>query len=455
MKIGFVSLGCPKNQLDTEVMLHEVMEAGYEITPEDIDADVIIVNTCAFIESAKKEAIDNILDVAWLKKNRHLKAIIVTGCLAERYGEEIFRELPEVDAVLGVGSIHHIVEAIEAVTTKKKKGSRAKYYSHDDRDSVALGGDRVLTTPDYTAYLKIAEGCDNRCSYCAIPYIRGKFRSRPMEELVAEAKQMDGLGVKELTVIAQDITRYGKDLYGEYRLAELLHRITAETNIPWIRLLYCYPDKITDELIAEIRDNPRILKYIDLPLQHISDPVLRRMNRHGDSAMIRGVLAKLRREIPGIIIRTTFIVGFPGETEEDFSALCAFAKEEKFDHAGAFVYSREEGTPAYDFPDQIDEQTKQDRLDIFMRQQMEINTELNEGKIGSVIDVLCEGYDPAAEVHYGRSAADSPEIDGKVYFRSGMRVSPGSFVRVKIREVVDYDLYGVLVTAEPNAVPET
>lgn len=454
MKIGFVSLGCPKNQLDTEVMLHEVMEAGYEITPEDIDADVIIVNTCAFIESAKKEAIDNILDVAWLKKNRHLKAIIVTGCLAERYGEEIFTELPEVDAVLGVGSIHHIVEAIEAVTVKKKKGSRAKYYSHDDRDSVVLGGDRVLTTPDYTAYLKIAEGCDNRCSYCAIPYIRGKFRSRPMEELVAEAKQMEALGVKELTVIAQDITRYGKDLYGEYRLAELLHRITAETGIPWIRLLYCYPDKITDELIAEIRDNPRILKYIDLPLQHISDPVLRRMNRHGDSAMIRDVLTKLRREIPGIVIRTTFIVGFPGETEEDFAALCAFAKEERFDRAGAFVYSREEGTPAYDFPDQIDEQTKQDRLDIFMKQQMEINTALNEEKIGSVIEVLCEGYDPVAEVHYGRSAADSPEIDGKVYFRSGTRVSPGSFVRVKVREVVDYDLYGVLVTAEPNGLPE-
>ena len=443
MKIGFVSLGCPKNQLDTEVMLHEVMEAGYEITPEDIDADVIIVNTCAFIESAKKEAIDNILDVAWLKKNRHLKAIIVTGCLAERYGGEIFRELPEVDAVLGVGSIHRIVDAVRAVTGKVKKGeARKKFYAHDDRDSVALGGDRVLTTPDYTAYLKIAEGCDNRCSYCAIPSIRGKFRSRPMEELVAEAKQMEALGVRELTVIAQDITRYGKDLYGEYRLAELLHRITEETSIPWIRLLYCYPDKITDALIAEIRDNPRVLKYIDLPLQHISDPVLRRMNRHGDSRMIREVLAKLRREIPGIIIRTTFIVGFPGETEADFEALCRFAKEEKFDHAGAFTYSREEGTPAYDFPDQIDEQVKQDRLDIFMRQQMEINGELNREKLGSTVEVLCEGYDPVAGVHYGRSAADSPEIDGKVYFKAPARVEPGTFVGVRVREVVDYDLCG-------------
>ena len=446
MKIGFVSLGCPKNQLDTEVMLHELVTAGYEITPEDIDADVIIVNTCAFIESAKKEAIDNILDVAWLKEHHKLKAIIVTGCLAERYGEEIFKELPEVDAVLGVGSIHNIVEAVEAVTVKKKKGSKAKYYSHEDKDTVRLGGDRVLTTPEYSAYLKIAEGCDNRCAYCAIPSIRGKFRSRPMEDLIAEAKQLESLGVKELTVIAQDITRYGLDLYGKYSLAELLHRITEETEIPWIRLLYCYPDKVTDELIAEIRDNPRILKYLDMPLQHISDHMLTAMNRHGDSAMIREVLAKLRREIPDIVIRTTFIVGFPGETEEDFEELCEFVKEQRFDHAGAFTYSREEDTPAYDFPDQIDEQVKQDRLDILMRMQMDINEELNRKKIGSTVEVLCEGFDTVAEIHYGRSTADSPEIDGKVYFKSPKRVREGSFVRVKVRRVLDYDLYGVRVT---------
>ena len=448
MKIGFVSLGCPKNQLDTEVMLHEVLAAGYEITPEDIEADVIIVNTCAFIESAKQEAIDNILDVAWLKEHRSLKAIIVTGCLAERYGEEILKEMPEVDAVLGVGSIHNIVEAIEAVTVKKKKGSKAKYYSHEDKNAVRLGGDRVLTTPDYAAYIKIAEGCDNKCSYCAIPSIRGCFRSRPMEELVAEAKQLEALGVKELTVVAQDITRYGLDLYGKYALAELLHRITEETSIPWIRLLYCYPDKITDELIAEMRDNPRILKYIDLPLQHISDRMLTAMNRHGDGKMIREVLAKLRREIPDIIIRTTFIVGFPGETEADFEELCAFIKEQRFDHAGAFPYSREEDTPAYDFPDQIDEQIKQDRLDLLMRMQMEINEEVNREKIGKTVDVLVEGYDTVAEVHYGRSAADSPEIDGKVYFSSDVRVAAGSFVKVKVRRVVDYDLYGVMVMKE-------
>ena len=446
MKIGFVSLGCPKNQLDTEVMLHEILQAGYEITPEDIEADVIIVNTCAFIESAKKEAIENILDVAWLKKNRKLRAIIVTGCLAERYGEEIFKELPEVDAVLGVGSIHNIVEAIEAVTVKKKKGSKQKYFSHEDCNTVRLGGDRVVTTPEYTAYLKIAEGCDNRCAYCAIPAIRGKFRSRPMEELVEEAKWLEELGVRELVIVAQDTTRYGLDLYGEYSLARLLRRITEETKIPWIRLLYCYPDKITDELVAEIRDNPRILKYIDLPLQHVSDRMLLAMNRHGDGATVRSAVERLRREVPGIVIRTTFIVGFPGETEEDFEELCAYVKEARFDHAGVFTYSREEGTPAYDLPDQIDEQLKQDRMDILMRLQMEINEELNEEKIGTVVDVVCEDYDPVAEIHFGRSAADAPEIDGKVYFRSEERIAPGSFVKVKVRDVVDYDLYGNIVT---------
>lgn len=448
MKVGFVSLGCPKNQLDTEVMLHEVAEAGYEITPEETEADVVIINTCGFIESAKKESIDNILDIAWLKKHRSLKAIVVTGCLAERYRESILDELPEVDAVLGVGSIHNIVEAIEAVTVKRKKGSKRKYTSFEDKETVRLGGDRILTTPDYTAYLKIAEGCDNRCAYCAIPLIRGGFRSRPMEELVAEAKQLEELGVKELNVVAQDITRYGLDLYGEYRLAELLRRITAETKIPWIRLLYCYPDKITDELIAEMRDNPRILKYIDLPIQHISDRMLTAMNRHGDSRMIRDVISKLRREIPSIVIRTTFIVGFPGETEDDFDELCKFVKETRFDRAGVFTYSREEDTAAYDYPDQIDEQLKQDRMDILMREQLEINEANNKKMLDKVITVLCEDYDPVSEVHFGRSAADAPEIDGKIYFRSDVRIASGSFVRVRIREVVDYDLIGRALTNE-------
>ena len=311
-----------------------------------------------------------------------------------------------------------------------------------------LGGDRVLTTPDYSAYIKIAEGCDNRCAYCAIPAIRGKFRNRPIEDLVAEAQMLESLGVKELVVVAQDITRYGLDLYGKYALSDLLHEISEKTSIPWIRLLYCYPDKITDELIAEMRDNPRILKYIDLPLQHISDHMLTAMNRHGDGKMIREVLSKLRREIPEIVIRTTFIVGFPGETEEDFEELCQFVKEQRFDHAGVFTYSREEDTPAYDFPDQIDEQVKQDRMDILMRMQMDINEELNREKIGKIVDVICEDYDPVAEVHFGRSVADAPEIDGKVYFRSEERVAPGTFVKVKVRRVVDYDLFGNIVTAK-------
>ncbi len=438
MKIGFISLGCSKNQLDTEVMLHHVLEAGYEITPEETEADVVIINTCGFIESAKKEAIDNILDIAWLKKNHTLKAIIVTGCLAERYRDEIFKEMPEVDAILGVGSIHNIVEAIEAVTDKKK------YSSYEPKDEVRLGGDRVLTTPDYTAYIKIAEGCDNRCAYCAIPGIRGRFRSREMDDIIAEAKQLEALGVKELNVVAQDITRYGLDLYGEYKLAPLLRRITEETSIPWIRLLYCYPDKVTNELIAEIRDNPRILKYIDLPMQHISDHMLSAMNRHGDGKMIREVVAKLRKEIPDIIIRTTFMVGFPGETEADFTELCEFVKESRFDRVGVFTYSREEDTPAYDMPDQIDEQVKQDRYDTLMWEQMEVNAANNEKMIGKTVSVLCEDYDVVSEAHYGRSAADAPDIDGKIYFKSEKRIAPGSFVNVKIREVVDYDLYGII-----------
>ena len=450
MKVGFVSLGCPKNQLDTEVMLHEVLQAGYEITPEETEADIVIINTCAFIESAKQEAIDNILDVAWLKKHNNLQAIIVTGCLAERYREEIFKELPEVDALLGVGSIHNIVEAIKAVETKA--GRKKKYASFEDKEQVRLGGDRVLTTPEYTAYLKIAEGCDNRCAYCAIPAIRGKFRSRPMEDLVAEAKQLEELGVRELNIVAQDITRYGLDLYGEYRLAELLHRITEATAIPWIRLLYCYPDKITDELVAEMRDNPRIVKYIDMPMQHISDHMLTAMNRHGDSALIRSVVEKLRREIPEIVIRTTFITGFPGETEEDFEELCTFVRKMEFDHVGVFPYSREEDTPAYDFPDQIDSQVAQDRADMIMADQMEINARKNEAKVGKIIKVLCEDYDAVSEIHFGRSEADAPEIDGKVYFRAPGRIAPGSFMYVKIREVSEYDLIGRAV--EAKNVPE-
>ena len=438
MRVGFVSLGCPKNQLDAEVMLHELVMAGYELTADETEADVVIINTCGFIESAKKEAIDNILDIAWLKENKDLKGLIVTGCLAERYRNSILEEFPEVDAVLGVGSIHNIVEAVGKVLEGEK------YTSFEDKNCVRLGGDRVLTTPEYAAYLKIAEGCDNRCTYCAIPSIRGKFRSRPMEDIIAEAKDLESLGVKELTLVAQDTTKYGQDIYGGYKLAELLHTLTEETNIPWFRILYCYPDKITDELIAEMRDNDRVCKYIDLPMQHIADGVLKKMNRHGGSALIREVVAKLRKEIPDVVIRTTFIVGFPGETDEDFTELCEFVNEQKFEHVGVFTYSREEGTPAYKM-EQIDEQIKLDRYDILMRDQLVINEENNEKKLGKTILVLCEGYDPVSEAYYGRSSADAPDIDGKIYFTGKKGILPGTFVDVMINEVIEYDLCGEVI----------
>jgi len=439
-KVGFVSLGCPKNQLDTEVMLHKLMTAGYEITGDETEADVVIINTCAFIESAKQESIDNILDIAWLKKNAKLKGLIVTGCLAERYHEEIFSEMPEVDAVLGVNSLDDIVTAVRKVLAKEEK-----YCSVRQWEELKLGGDRIVTTPEYTAYLKIAEGCDNRCTYCAIPGIRGPMRSRTREDIVAEAKTLEGLGVKELILVAQDTTRYGLDLYGEYALPALIRDICAATSIPWIRLLYCYPDKITDELCEEFKSNDRLVNYIDLPIQHISDNVLKRMNRHGGSEIIRDAVKRLRDAVPDIIIRTTVICGFPGETEEDFAELCSFVKEAKFDKLGAFAYSREEGTPAYDFEDQIEEQTKQERADRIMQLQADISADKSESMVGRTIEVLCEGYDVVAESWYGRSAADAPEIDGKVYFSSAKKLKEGQFVNVRIDEALDYDLCGEAV----------
>ncbi len=440
IKVGFVSLGCPKNQLDTEVMLAHVAEAGYTITPEESEADVVIVNTCAFIESAKREAIDNILDVAWLKKHAHLRALIVTGCLPQRYREEVLADMPEVDAVLGVGSIHRIVEAIETVLSRKKE----KFACFDDLDSLPLGGDRVVTTGDAYAYLKISEGCDNRCAYCAIPQIRGRMRSRPVEDLVNEAKTLEGMGIRELILVAQDTSAYGRDLYGEYSLVRLLRALAAETSIPWIRLLYCYPDKITDELVAEIAHNDRIVKYIDIPVQHVSDAVLARMNRHGGAACVRGAVRRLREGVPGIALRTTLLVGFPGETEEDFEELCRFVKEARFECLGVFPFSPEEGTAAYDMPDPIDAQTAQDRADIVMRTQAEISEEAKRRFVGKTVRVLCEGYDVVAEAYYGRTEYDAPEIDGKVYFTSpsGAKWSEGEFVEVRVTESMDYDLVG-------------
>lgn len=438
-KVGFVSLGCSKNLVDTEVMLRKLHDAGFEITPDESEAEIIVVNTCGFIESAKQESIDNILDVARLREWGKCRHVIATGCLVERYREEVMKELPEVDALIGVGSLCDIVEACRAVMRGEK------YTSFKDKNTSPLGGERILTTDDYTAYLKIAEGCDNRCTYCAIPLIRGGLRSRPIEDIVREAKELEELGVKELNLIAQDTSRYGLDLYGEYSLVRLVRAICRETSIPWIRLLYCYPDKITDELIAELAENPRLLKYVDLPIQHISDSVLSRMNRHGGSELIESVVRRLRERVQGVVLRTTAMVGFPGETEEDFEALCRFVKEARFERFGAFTYSPEEGTAAAELPDQIDEQTKQDRYDALMQTQLTVCEELNAARIGKTYTVLCEGYDTVAEIYYGRSYMDAPDVDGRVYFKSKARVMSGEFVEVKISEALDYDLVGEAV----------
>lgn len=435
-KVGFVSLGCSKNLVDTEVMLRVLYDAGFEITPDETEAEIIVVNTCGFIESAKQESIDNILDVAKLREWGKCRHIIATGCLVERYREEVMAELPEIDALVGVGSLSDIAEACRAVMRGEK------YTSFGDKNTSKLGGERILTTEDHTAYLKIAEGCDNRCTYCAIPLIRGKLRSRSIEDIVSEAKDLEALGVKEINLIAQDTSRYGLDLYGEYSLARLVRAITEQTSIPWIRLLYCYPDKITDELIEELRANPRLVKYMDIPIQHISDKILKAMNRHGGSELIKSTVKKLRERVPGIVLRTTAMVGFPGETEDDFAELCEFIKEARFDHFGAFTYSPEEGTEAAELDGEIDEQTKQDRYDIIMQTQLTVTEDQNADKIGKTYTVLCEGFDTVAEIYYGRSYADAPDVDGRVYFSSKFKVERGEFVEVLVTEAMDYDLIG-------------
>ncbi len=438
-KVGFVSLGCSKNLVDTEVMLKKLYDEGFEITPDETEAEIIIVNTCGFIESAKTESIENILDVAKLKEWGKCRHIIATGCLVERYREEVMRELPEVDALVGVGSLADIAEACRAVLRGEK------YTSFRDKETAELGGERILTTEDYTAYLKIAEGCDNKCTYCAIPLIRGRLRSRPIEDIVNEAKDLESLGVKELNLIAQDTTRYGLDLYGEYSLAKLVRAITENTTIPWIRLLYCYPDKITDELLDEMKNNPRLLKYMDIPIQHISDSVLSRMNRHGNGSLIRETVKRIRKKVPGVVLRTTAMVGFPGESERDFEELCEFVKEAKFERFGAFTYSAEEGTLAASLDGEIDEQVKQDRYDAVMQTQLTVAEEISNSRVGKTYTVLAEGFDSVAEIYYGRSYMDAPDVDGRVYFTSKKKITPGEFVQVKISEAQDYDLVGFTI----------
>ena len=439
MKIGFISLGCSKNTIDTEMMLAHLDNAGYEMTGNAFEADVILINTCGFIGDAKEESVETIKEIAELKKTGKLKKLIVTGCLAERWRERIMQKLPQIDAVTGLGGIHRIVDVIN------KAFETEKYQSFNNYEQTPIEGERMLSDDNPGVFLRISEGCDNRCSYCAIPKIRGRYRSRSIESIIEEAQDLEAAGAKELNLIAEDTSRYVIDLYHQTILADLLRRLGKETTIPWIRLFYCYPDKITDELIAEIRDNPRVLPYIDMPIQHVSDPVLKRMNRHGNKAQIKTVIEKLRREIPDIVIRTTVIVGFPGETDAQFEELLDFIRETKFNRLGAFVYSREEGTPAFDFADQIDEEIKQARFDALMSGQMEISRNCQQSCIGQIRDVLCEGFDAEENMYFGRDFSNGPDVDGKIFFTAEHPATPGNFVRVKITDADDYDLFGKTV----------
>ncbi len=442
IKIGMVSLGCPKNQVDAEMMLADLAAAGYEITPNEADAQVIIVNTCGFLESAVSEAIENIVEVAEYKAEGKLKALIVTGCMAERYRDQISENLPEVDAVIGIGRNKEIVDVVAEVLN----GNGGNRYG--EKEDMPLEGERILSTAPYTAYLKIADGCDNCCTYCAIPMIRGRFRSRNIESVVAEAEKLAAGGVKELVLVAQDTTHYGEDLYGKSALADLLYKLDKIDGIEWIRILYTYPERIDDKLITAIRDCNSVAKYLDIPIQHCNGRILKQMNRSGDKESLAALMKRLRDAIPNITIRTTLITGFPGETEEDFQELCDFLSEQKFDRLGCFPYSQEPDTPAADFPDQVDMQVRQDRSEIIMNDQLNVVRDKNEAKAGSIVKVLIEGYDDYIRCYYGRSEADAPEIDGKVFFFSPHPLKIGTFENVLINDTVEYDLLGELMEDE-------
>ncbi len=436
-KIGMISLGCPKNQVDAEHMLALMDAEGWEIVDYVDGCDAVIVNTCGFIDDAKKEAIENILDMAELKKEGVISKIIVTGCLAQRYKDEIVKEIPEVDAVIGIGANGDIIKTVEEVMSGVDT-----IENYPPQCDLPLEGQRILTTPQYWAYLKIGEGCSNRCTYCTIPSIRGNMRSRSMENVIDEAKQLAESGVKELILIAQDTTSYGLDLYGELKLPELLNELCKIDSIEWIRLLYCYPDRITDELIETMKNQEKVVNYIDLPLQHADDKILKAMNRRGDQALIRNVISKLREEIPDVVIRTTFIVGFPGEGEEEFETLAEFVNEIEFDRLGVFTFSPQEGTPAFDMEDQVDEDIKTRRGEVIMQDQYSIMEEKNNEKIGKTYRVVVEDYDGYSDSYTGRTYMDAPEIDGLVKFTSHKDLDIGDFVDVEIFDVEDYDLIG-------------
>lgn len=433
-KVGMISLGCPKNQVDGEALLAKLAQAGYQIVNEIENSDVMIVNTCGFIEDAKREAIDTILEVAQYKEAGLISAIVVTGCLAERYQDEILKEMPEVDAVIGIGANSDIVKVCDkALCGIKTSNFPNKCY-------LPLDGERMLSTPSHWAYLKIAEGCDNRCAYCAIPGIRGDFRSRTIESVVDEAKSLVNRGVKEIILVAQDTTKYGQDLYGEYSLDKLLKELVKIDGLEWIRLFYCYPQRITDSLIDVIANEDKVCKYIDIPLQHSDATVLKNMNRVGDGNDYRVLLNKMREAIPGLALRTTFMVGFPGETDEQFENLCEFVKDIKFDKMGCFTFSPEEDTPAFDMKNQIDEDVKKRRQEVLMNAQFFITEASNKGRVGNVYKVIVDSF--ADGKYTGRSYMDSPEIDSGIIFTSNKKLNIGDFVDVKITDFDGYDLIG-------------
>lgn len=444
MKIGVVSLGCPKNLVDSETMLGLIHEENYEITNDPSEAEIIIVNTCGFIESAKEESINTILQMAEYKKSGSCKYIIVTGCLSQRYAEELFNELPEADAIAGV----EVYDEIGSIIKRVMNGERFIMLERSKPDVIYTSKEtflpRILTTPSYTAYLKIAEGCDNCCSYCAIPKIRGPYRSKPMEQVLKEAKALAANGVKELIVVAQDTTRYGEDLPGgKLLLADLLKELNKIESLKWIRVMYCYPNNFTDELIETFASLDKVCNYVDLPLQHASNRLLASMNRYDTREEVETLLAKLRKRIPGIVIRTTFIVGFPGETDADFEELKEFVEQQRFENAGVFAYSQEEGTVAGAMPNQIPDEIKQERYHELMALQAQISEEIHKDTEGQTLEVLVEGIEEdGSGLHYGRSYREAPDIDGLVFIENPGDIKPGCFVKVNILQGFTYESVG-------------
>lgn len=440
-KVFFETLGCAKNQVDTEVMIGLLDQNSYILTQDVTQADIIAVNTCGFIESAKAESIETILELSSYKENGKCQMLIVTGCLAERYAEELKKEIPEVDVFVGTGSFDEIIPIIDkALRQERQDGAMIQKSSIDKDFSEALP--RILMTPAYMAYLKIAEGCDNCCTYCIIPKLRGKYRSRKFEDVLIEAKNLVAKGVKELVIIAQDITRFGVDLYGEYRLADLLYALNEIEGLKWVRLQYCYPDVVDDKLIEAIAKCEKVAKYIDIPIQHCNDTMLKRMNRTTSKAAIVSLITKLRAAVPDISIRTTLIAGFPGETQEMFDELLEFVKEMRFDKLGAFAYSLEEDTAAVKLPDHLEEEVKAQRRDAILEIQQQISTELMYQKVGKTLEVVIEELVPGEAIYVGRSMYDAPDIDGVVYVHTDRALRVGQYVLVKITDALEYDLIG-------------